>query len=298
MRKVEFWLVSTDHLEDRLLFRDVEDFTVGMNIVAVQANKRHVKVLVFILMSNHLHFVLLCTREEAEAFVNGFKLEFSRYLHKKYGCSEHLRRNGVDIRLIPQENEALERALAYVQMNCVAANICGSPRDYPWGTGACFFTGSVDGLPDVQANAGRPLAGFSARERFRLLHSKADMPGTWVMSDAGYVLPSSYVRKDLVEGVFRSPMRMIYFLRSSSKARLRLEIGEQSLPAFKDQVMAAALPDLCWSLYRKGTVGELSEEQLVELLRQLRFRFSASVSQVARVTGLSYERVAAFLDRV
>ena len=130
MRKVEFWLVSTDHLEDRLLFRDVEDFTVGMNIVAVQANKRHVKVLVFILMSNHLHFVLLCTREEAEAFVNGCKLEFSRYLHKKYGCSEHLRRNGVDIRLIPQENEALERALAYVQMNCVAANICGSPRAF------------------------------------------------------------------------------------------------------------------------------------------------------------------------
>ena len=42
---------------------------------------------------------------------------------------------------------------------------------------------------------------------------------------------------------------------------------------------------------------KLSESQLVELLRQLRYRFSAGADQLARVTGLSYEQAARSLDR-
>ena len=293
MNRKEYWLITTDHLEDRLLFKDAEDFRVGMNYVAVQVHKKQVAVLVFILMSNHLHFILYCTREDAEWFMNDLKKEYSKYLRNKYGSREHLRGNGVDIRLIPLENEALERAMAYVQMNCMAANICGSPGDYPWGTGNCFF--QVRGTAEPGS---RPLAGIKDRERYRLLHSKADLPGEWLMSESGYILPSSYVRKDLVENAFRSPKRMNYFLQSSSKAKLRLETGEQSLPAFKDQVIVSALPDLCWSLFRKQRIAELSPEQLLELMRQLRFRFAANVNQIARVTGLSYEDAAAYLDRV
>ena len=118
------------------------------------------------------------------------------------------------------------------------------------------------------------------------------------MAESGYILPSSYVRKDLVEKVFRSPRRMNYFLQSSSKAKLRLDTGEQSLPAFRDQVIVSALPDLCWSLFRKQRIGELSSEQFLELIRQIRFRFAANVNQIARVTGLSYEEAADYLDRL
>jgi REP element-mobilizing transposase RayT len=304
----EYWLITTNHLENRLLFKDAEDFRVGMNYVAVQVHKKQVAVLVFILMSNHLHIILYCTREEAERFMNDWKTEYSRYLRNKYGSREHLRRNGVDIRPVPLENEGLERAMAYVQMNCVAANICGSPGGYPWGTGDCFFKVPIDGIPSTAGkldsakgtaeSGSKPLAGISDRKRYRLFHSKADLPNEWLMAESGYILPSSYVCKDLVERVFRTPRRMNYFLQSSSKAKQRLETGEQSLPAFKDQVIVSALPDLCWSLFRKQQVSELSPEQLLELMRQLRFRFAANVNQIARVTGLTYEEAAAYLDRV
>ena len=295
----KYWLVTTEHLEDRLLFKDAEDFKVGMNYVAVLAFKFLLDVLSFILMSNHLHFVLYCTRELAESFINAYKQLYSRYLQTKYGCREYLRGNGVDIHLIPLDNEALERALAYVQMNCVAANICASPQDYPWGTGDCFFKGQQSGIPVLGGSdiRGRTLASLSAREQRRLIHSNVAMPGEWVMSDYGYILPSSYIRKDLVEKVFGSPRRMNYFLHNSSKAKQRMETGERASPAFKDHVIIAALPDLCRSLFRKQQVKELSEEQLVELMRQIRFRFSANVNQIARVTGLSYEEAAKYLDR-
>ena len=295
----DYWLITTEHLEDRLLFKDAEDFKVGMNYVAVLSLKFLLDVMAFILMSNHLHFVLYCTRELAESFINAYKQLYSRYLQTKYRSRESLRRNGVDIRLIPPDNEALEKALAYVQMNCVAANICGSPRDYPWGTGTCFFNGPQSGIPmpGYSGIRGRTLTSLSAREQRRLVHSKVALPGEWVMSDEGYILPSSYVRKDLVENVFGSPRRMNYFLQNSSKAKQRLETGEHASPAFKDQVILGTLPDLCRSLFGKQQVKELSEEQLVELMRQIRFRFSANVNQIARVTGLSYEEAAKHLDR-
>lgn len=60
-------------------------------------------------MSNHVHFVLEGTEEDARC------------------VREFLRGNGVDIRLLELEGESLERAIAYVQMNCVAANICMHP---------------------------------------------------------------------------------------------------------------------------------------------------------------------------
>lgn len=314
LKLMAFWLVTTEHLEDRLLFRDLEDFIVGMNYVAVQAFKCGVFVLAFILMSNHTHLLLFCSREKAEAFIQGFKTTYSRYLWKKYGSREHLRRLKVDIKPI-HGDEALEWTVAYIQMNPVAANICVSPFDYPWGTGRTFFRPNLkhdDVGPSVDlryhngdgisfgggvTERGRPLKAVSDREQARILHSRIKLPQNWVVCDEGYILPDSYVRKDIVEEAFRTPKRMSYFLHNSSKAKQRLDMKESDMPAFRDQVILAAVPDLCQSLFRKRSVEELTEDQMLELLRQLRFRFSAGANQLARVTGLSYDAAAKYLDR-
>lgn len=117
------------------------------------------------------------------------------------------------------------------------------------------------------------------------------------MGENGCVTPSSYVDVRRVEKLFRTPKRMNYFLLTSSKAKQRIDTIEEGLPAFRDQVILAALPDLCRSLFGKIAVNELDESQLVELLRQLRFRFAANVNQIARVVGLTYAEAAAYLDR-
>lgn len=301
-----YYLVTTAHLEEGLWFRDDEDFATGMNYVAIQAVLTpRVFVLVFILMSNHIHFVLYGTRAEVEAFVNSFKGRYSQYLSRKWGTKEFLRRNILDIKEISiEEVEAIERAMAYVQMNCVAANICLHPCQYPWGTGNVFFQ---VGWEEGSASRGssnrklvncRRLGDLSGRERIRLLHSgdAIKLPDSWMISDAGYVLPESYVDVKRVESIFRNPRRMQYFLNSSSKARKRLESEEENLPAFRDQVILNALPDLLQSLFQKSTFKSLSVKEQAEALRQIRFRFSAGVHQVARVCGISYAEAARLLD--
>lgn len=149
------YLVTTDHLESRIWFRDDDDFVVGMNHVAIQAFLTKVTVLAFILMSNHVHFVLYGTWEECEAFIDNFKARYSQYLFRKYGIREQLRRNDFEIKELPYDDEAFEKAVAYTNMNCVAANICLYANQYPWGTGDCFFNPSRP--------VGKRLSDFSKR---------------------------------------------------------------------------------------------------------------------------------------
>lgn len=290
-------MVTTEHLEDGLWFREDEDFVTGMNYVAIQAAVTpRVIVLVFILMSNHVHFVLYGTRREVEAFVNSFKSRYSIYLSRKYGTKEFLRRNSLDIKELPyDQTEALERAIAYVQMNCVAASICLYPGQYPWGTGNAFFRQE---FLSVEAKTSRRVGDLSCRERIRLLHSREalKLPDEWLLTPAGFVLPESYVDVNRVEAVFNSPKRMQYFLNSSSKARKRLDSNDESQPAFRDQVILNAIPDLLQSLFQKPKFGELSTSEKAEALRQIRFRFSAGVHQSARVCGISYADAARLLD--
>ena len=281
-----YFFVSTAHLADRLWFRDEEDFIVAMNYVAIVAFLTGCKVLAFILMSNHVHFVLLCIREEAEAFMRKFKRLYAAYYQKKYGICELLRRNGVDFQEVRDDDESLEKAIAYVLMNCVAANICLEPSGYPWGTGNILFNHRP--LPASR------LGDYSGRAQIRILKSNVKLPGDYKIGPGGYILPESYVQVKAVEALFRTPKRFGYFLRTSSKARQRLEGG--AVPSFRDQNILSASEDLCHSLFRVNGITDLDAGQKAELLRQLRGRFSADVNQICRVTGIPYDEAARLLD--
>ena len=288
MRKC--YLVTTEHLEEGLWFREDEDFAVGMNYVAILAHRTKVTILAFILMSNHLHFVVNGRWADVLAFINGIKGRYSRYLRNKYGASEYLRRNKVDIQEVEDFDDAVRKAIAYVQMNSVAANICVYANQYHWGTGNVFF--------NPAPRSGKPVRDFSKRELIGILHSNdVNLPGDCLIGPEGYILPESYVNIRYVEALYGSPSRMNYFLNTSSKAKKRLEKGNEMMPSFKDQVIIAALPDLYRSLFGKKTFGDLNQEERSECLRQVRYRFSSDVKQLARVCGITYADAAKYLDQ-
>ena len=240
-------------------------------------------------MSNHVHFVVCGERRAARSFIYFYKARYSHYLHGKYGVCDFLRRVRVDIRVLSEETEDVEKAIAYTQMNSVAAQICLHSSQYPWGTGPVFF--------NADKRTGIALGSLSVRARKRILHTgRAGLPEDWLVSEKGYILPESYVDVRQVEGLFRRPARLEYFLRNSSKAKKRLEASDENLPAFRDQSILNALPDLLQSLFHKRRIEELETGEQVELLRQLRYRFSASPNQIARVCGLTYAEAACLLN--
>ena len=287
----KYYVVTTGKIEDAVMFRDDEDFTAGMNYVAIVASRHpRVKVVAFILMSNHVHFVLIGAREDVEAFTLDFKVRYSLYFSRKYGVKGLLKRNKIDVREIETTPEAKEQIIAYVLMNCVAANICFQANQYPWGTGNIYFNPSRP--------VGRVLGSMSGREKERLFHTNDNnLPSNWIVSDEGVILPQNYVDVEIVESCFRTPKRMGFFLQNSSKAKKRLETDE-NLPAFTDQAIIGILPQLYRSLFRKNSFQELRPEEQTELMRQIRFRFSANIHQIARVCGLTYAEATKKIDDI
>lgn len=280
-------LISTAHLREGLWFKDDEDYRTGMNYVAIVAYTLGIPVLAFVLMSNHTHFVLACSEGQARAFIFEYKRLYSFYYRHKYQVKEFLKNNECDFRSLSKEDESLERAIAYVQMNPVAANVCMHATQYPWGTGSSFF--------NLNATAGEPLGNHSFRKQKLLLHSKVRLPQDYRLLN-GCILPESYVKTKWVETLYRTPKRMNYFLVNSSKAKARIENKEFHLPSFRDLSLSGALSDLCRSLFNRQQVEGLEPEQQAEVIRQLRFRFGADIVQIARVSGIPYSEISRILD--
>ena len=282
---MKFFFISTSHLEENIWFKDDEDFKTGMNYVAVASFLCGVRVLSFILMSNHVHFLLESTESEAGAFINKYKKLYSYYYRTKYGTRQLLRRNNADIQEIGLTPESLEKVIAYILMNCVAARICLHISGYKWGTCNTFF--------NLNRPKSIPLSKLSVRKKRALLKSRIELPGDWILSEDGYVLPESYVCVDFVETLFGSPARMNYFLNTSSKAK---NAKLSSVPSFKDQNISAAMLDICRSIFRKNGPEQLTREEKCELLRQLSRRFGADLNQLCRVSGIPYPEAAKMLD--
>ncbi len=280
-----FWLVTTKNLNDKLWFKDIEDFKIGMNYVAVNQYVLNVGIVAFVLMSNHVHFVLECSFLKAKDFIHSFKKLYSQYYRKKYSIRRLLYGNEVSVQPVLLKDESFKWAVAYVQMNPVAANICLNPSGYPWGTGNVFF--------NSQISDGIQLGALSGRARIRLLRSKSQLPAEYQLDVSGFVKPSSYIKVKLVESVFRTPLSMDYYLKRSSKARRINEVL-----SFNDQLLSSAYKSLCVSLFKKNSVSELSDEDKSELLRQLRYRFSSDPNQLARVVSLPYETICRLLERI
>jgi len=284
-----YYLVSTDHLSDRIWFREDEDFKIGMNHVAVITANSPVNVLAFVLMSNHLHFVVTAkTPEDVTEYVNRIKHLYSQYYCRKYGVKEFLRRNRVDIRELPHDGgEALERGIAYVVMNPVAANICTHPSEYAWGSGACYYRSEK--VP------GTPLASLSGRKRIRLLKSELPPGPEYRLTPSGYILPDSFINIRFVQALYRTAGRYTFFIRTSSKARMRFDSGPNLLPSFRDQVLAAAITDICKTLFWKE-LSELSESEKARLAKELRHRFHSDPKQIARLIETTPAQVSYWLE--
>ncbi|MBQ9477436.1 MAG: transposase [Bacteroidales bacterium] len=286
---MRFFMITTDHLCGRIWFRDGDDFRAAMNYVAIVAVLAGVKIVAFVLMSNHVHFVVACGDEaRARAFIDRFKGKYGLYFWHKYHVQGLLRSNNVDIRPLTAQDEGLERAIAYVQMNPVAAGLCQHASLYPWGSGNVFF--------NLNPEKGRAVKDCSVRTLRSILHCREKVPSSFVLRDDGVLLPYSYISVSFVENLFRSSKRYNFFLATSSKARARLE--KDAAPVFLDKNVLAAAIDLCRSLFDRNDLSGLSRKQLVTLLEQLRYRFGSNIEQLVRITGIPYPEMSELLEEL
>lgn len=281
---MKFFMITTDHLSEAILFRDEDDFKIGMSHVAAIACHLEINVLAFVLMSNHVHFVISCeSLTRADDFIIAYKRLYARYYEGKYGVKELLRRNRSRFDEVFVGDESLEKVIAYVMMNPVVANICQHPSAYTWGSANCYFR--------VDSPHGLKTGSISKRAQARLFHTRIPVNKEYII-DNGYIRPESFICSGFVQKLFRTPRRYDFFLRNSTKAKAKFESGKSMVPSFKDQIIIAAIPDICNSLFWTNDYKSLDEKDLSRLIHELNHRFCADPKQIARILGIEPSEVA------
>lgn len=281
---MQFYHIYTKGLEDRIIFRDLQDFIVGMNYVAIAQYKTKIKILAFVLMSNHFHFAVQATEAVARAFINMFKKLLSAYIQRRYMQSAYLRRVITSCDMVLTSDDGLKRLIAYILDNPVRAGVNCVAFAYPWGSAACYFS---DNEPSSVS-----VATLNARIRKTLFRSHVVLPDSYRLGTQGYILPSSYIDVKFVETLFGRPKSLEYHLSISASSRK----AKRDSVMFSDEVVSMAMHELLTNKYGIDSVCKLDPELQKSIVRELRTHFNASSKQIARLTGLPLKDAIAYLS--
>ena len=272
-------------LENNIIFREREDFIAGMNYVAISTFSTCISMLAFTLMSNHFHFVVYGTAQEAKGFIDLYKNLIGRYVRNKYGTEQLLRRVSTGCKTIEQSNDALKSIIAYVLRNHIKAGINVSVQGYEWSSGHCYFAGRnlLEGT--------RSLSEIGAREYRQIMRSKVRLSAGYRLNSSGYIEPASYVCYEFVENCYGRTQNFDYFIYKAGSSR-----SSEGPVDFSDDLVLAGLREILFKKYEAKCLEDIEASCHKDILLMLRRQFNCSPKQLARIMKMHLKEVLAVVS--
>ena len=270
------YLFTTDHLERALLFRDEDDFTQGVNTIALATLQFPVKVLCYALMDNHIHLLVIGRYEDCRAFFAWVLHRLARMLEEKYGVSGILKLQANDVQAVTNK-EMLLNEVCYLLRNVYKARI-GSPYSNPWAPFECYFN------PYLPLIHGTPMPGVKeVKQRFGT-HVK--IPSDWEHVD-GRILNKCFVDYRTVEQKIGSSLDFFDRLRRFDlESIVEQAHGIEEKLTFTDAEMQEKIRAVCKNEFHVTSHHQLERKELLLLARTLARRFACPKKQIARLLGI------------
>ena len=288
--KAQFWHLCTPGYSQCLLFRDKHDYREGMNMVALSACKfsKKVGIYAFELMSNHLHFVIESSKEDAMDFYHDFYARLRRFLGRQ-GRGGEL--NSISYSLIPVDNETyLKNLIAYVHRNAFLVNSAYSPFNWLWGTNAHIFNSLESHMHKM------PLHQIPNRTRQEKFHSReVDFPHDYYLIGnfdgenilSGYISPACYCKIKECEQLFTSAHQYYFNVtrRVESFSDIARELGD--IITYTDEELFSTATHLLLTKYNKEKFSMLNRNEKIEIAKVLHFNYNADNAQICRILRLN-----------
>ena len=271
-----------------LIFHDEADFRAGMNRINSVLHGYDVKILAFVLMDTHFHFVLYGEFGSCNQFVHEYVRRTSMYLTGRYSDRNTLKRLQLSHQVI-EDDRYLKTAVCYVVKNPYNAGLPYNPWDYPWSSGALYFRHS--GLwtsPRWMSGADTCLV---TRDDKRSYIKSHNISKDGVQLIAGLVNPELYVSVDIVEKVFRTHRAYNYFLNITKDVDVESVgcfVSHLTIPLIELRNLRKQLSE---ELFGNANLRELDMGQRVRLAKLLKARYKSSPKQIAKACGLVYDEV-------
>lgn len=278
-------------LERTILCRDEEDYDAMVKILCVSARRKNVVLVIYAVVSNHCHAVVLARyQQDADDYGGEVKRMTAMWFSRKYGESGVLK--GTDVKAICLDSDWYVRsALAYVPRNALD-NGC-NVNEYPWSGYRAMFSQDVSKRVNV-----RPVSSLHRDEMRRIMHTAdklKDVP--WLLDDSGRLIPSSICDSAYLEQAFGNDQS--FFLRtigSLNPAEMNQKLIDNPRKRLTDSEFYkhTAAVSLRWF---KAELSRLSLEQKARLIPYISRTMKTSVPQLARTFGLNRDVIRKMLGR-
>ena len=113
------------------IFRDGADFVAFLAQMTTTGRHHGWSILAYCLMPNHFHLVVEADVGAISEGMRDLTGRYARRFHRRHGTRGHL--FGGRFRAVPVlDDRQVAAVLRYVEMNPVAAGLCGTAYDWPW----------------------------------------------------------------------------------------------------------------------------------------------------------------------
>lgn len=283
--------VCTNGLEQITLLKDEEDYKTAWNYLALSAWRIGVQIVVFTIMSNHIHEIIACRdASQADKTIKLFKKMLSLYLKKKYGLTKPLHRTNDCISLIDTVRY-MKNCIAYILRNAVCARICVKPEEYRWTSYACYFS-------CCRNNNATSVASLMFSQKRKMLKTGLDLNRCpFQISEDGLITLDSFVRYDIVERAYRhSGKSFLYYLGCCNDAKMEYELTCQPLMRINDNDMQETVTKYVAHRFRDKSISELTSAEKCTILKPLFFNNKTSIPQLSRILGMPRELIRRILS--
>lgn len=284
-----YYHVCTDGNALAWMFKDTEDFIAGVNRIGICAFETCIQIIAFILMDNHVHFVLYGTLPKCKEFITRYKTLTGKWISSKYQLKEYLKHLPSEFILIESEEQLLD-TIAYIDRNSIVAGGRYLPSEYPWGSARYMFRQERDsGVQWIS------LGNLRLREYRNLLKTRYELPQDWRIDARGMIDPQSFTDVVKANSIFKSPVRYIYFLSRKLEGKIDVDAVHGSRTFIPDKELRPIVAKMVMEMFQMEDVRSLNVTDRLSLARRLRREYVSTVKQISRMLSLDPELLKGFV---
>lgn len=275
-----FWHICTDGNSQEIIFTSVKDFIAAMNALAIVLHGSGVQLIAFILMNNHVHFIMEGKKEKCLEVFERFKKKLDRYLSRE-GRANVLSNFKCDDPIAIETLDQLRTEICYVHRNMYVVRNDILPHTWPWGSGMLYFNPA---FVQTQTKSFNELTHQDRRLNY-FYGRETEMPDNYVCAN-GYILPESFVSYKRGELFFRHASNYYYSLNKNHEAYslVARRLGDSQVLNYEEIYSASvAISHDKWKNSKPAT---LPQDAKMELAKALHFDYKVGNYDISRVLKL------------
>lgn len=279
-----YWHICTDGNFQKDIFLCDDEFKIAMNCMAFCILEHNIKLIAFVIMNNHVHFIIEGTENECLLFFNNYRKRLKHcfsYRHKSssldgFECNEPIAVTSL---------QQLRNEIVYIHRNPFVARQDTLPYNYQWSSGCLYFNEAIIQIP------ARSYSKLTYKEK-RALHSssKLPIPESFRIRN-GLILPESIIDISRCERYFRHASHYFFSLTKNLEAysEVSQKLGD-NICLNDEEVFSAA------SLIAKNKLGVerlnlLVGDQSRIVAIELHNKYKACNKQISRILKLSIDQL-------